>query len=95
MTRNNNPEALYAITDLKRTYDARTVLDIPSLDIEEGRIHALLGPNGAGKSTFLNILGFLDAPTEGSVLFRGGAVVFSDSELSALRKRVVVVDQQP
>jgi len=31
----------------------------------------LLGPSGSGKSTLLNILGGLDAPTAGSVLFRG------------------------
>ncbi len=95
MPRKNDAGALYAISDLKQVYGARTVLDIPYLEIEEGRIHALLGPNGAGKSTFLNILGFLDAPTQGVVLFRGEPASFSESELGALRKRVVVVDQQP
>ncbi|MCP4694945.1 MAG: ATP-binding cassette domain-containing protein, partial [Desulfobacterales bacterium] len=71
MSQETNAGALYTISDLKQIYGRRTVLDIPFLEIEEGRIHALLGPNGAGKSTFLNILGFLDAPTSGRVLYRG------------------------
>jgi putative ABC transport system ATP-binding protein len=40
------------------------------LDVFESEILVLLGPSGSGKSTFLNILGGLDAPTSGEVLFR-------------------------
>ncbi|MBL29179.1 MAG: ABC transporter [Rhodospirillaceae bacterium] len=40
------------------------------LDLYEGDLVVLLGPSGSGKSTLLNILGGLDVPTEGSVLFR-------------------------
>lgn len=41
------------------------------LDLYEGEFVVLLGPSGSGKSTLLNILGGLDVPTEGQVLFRG------------------------
>jgi putative ABC transport system ATP-binding protein len=41
------------------------------LDLAEGEITVLLGASGSGKSTLLNILGGLDAPSAGSVLFRG------------------------
>lgn len=41
------------------------------VDLHEGELVVLLGPSGSGKSTLLNILGGLDAPTSGSVLFRG------------------------
>jgi lipoprotein-releasing system ATP-binding protein len=41
------------------------------LEIAEREIVALTGPSGAGKSTFLHILGTLDLPTRGRILFEG------------------------
>ncbi|HET8539279.1 MAG TPA: ABC transporter ATP-binding protein [Anaeromyxobacter sp.] len=41
------------------------------LDISEGDLVALTGPSGAGKSTFLHLVGTLDVPTRGRVLFEG------------------------
>ncbi len=41
------------------------------LEIAEREIVALTGPSGAGKSTFLHILGTLDVPTQGRILFDG------------------------
>ena len=39
-------------------------------DLFPGELVVLLGPSGSGKSTLLNILGGLDLPTEGSVVYR-------------------------
>ncbi|NOU19047.1 MAG: ABC transporter ATP-binding protein [Bacteroidales bacterium] len=44
------------------------------IDIKEGEFVAIMGPSGCGKSTLLNILGLLDAPTEGSYNFNGTEV---------------------
>jgi len=41
------------------------------LDLFEGEFAVLLGASGSGKSTLLNILGGLDVPTTGTVMFRG------------------------
>ncbi len=49
----------------------RVVLDDLSLNIDEGDSIALLGPSGSGKTTLLNLLGALDHPDSGKVLFKG------------------------
>ncbi len=48
------------------------------LEIEPGEMVALTGPSGSGKSTFLNVLGALDVPTAGAVLFEGEDVFARD-----------------
>lgn len=89
-------EALYQLQDIRQCYHGRTVLDIPRLRLEAGRIYALTGPNGAGKSTLLRLLAFLEAPAAGTLLFGGAAVRFSSrKDLLGLRRRVVLVEQHP
>lgn len=47
------------------------ILDAIDLDVIEGKILAISGPSGVGKSTLLHIMGTLDNPSAGEVLFRG------------------------
>ena len=68
---------VYEISQLTKVYGNRTVLDIPLIKIEKGSIYALLGPNGAGKTTLLNILGFIETPTTGNILYQLHPVHFS------------------
>ncbi|HSM92225.1 MAG TPA: ABC transporter ATP-binding protein [Anaeromyxobacteraceae bacterium] len=53
------------------------------LDIAAGELVALTGPSGAGKSTFLHVVGTLDAPTHGRVLFDGEDVFARGEEALA------------
>ena len=39
-----------------KTYEGRTVLDFPGMEVEPGKIYAVIGANGSGKSTFAKIL---------------------------------------
>ncbi|HYZ64306.1 MAG TPA: ABC transporter ATP-binding protein [Acetobacteraceae bacterium] len=60
------------------------------LDLQEGEFLVLLGPSGSGKSTFLNILGGLDQPTAGRILFRGEELEgYSERQLTAYRRSAV------
>ena len=53
-------------------YDkGRMVLDHISAEFEAGKIYAILGPSGCGKTTLLSLLGGLDSPVGGQVLFQG------------------------
>lgn len=60
------------------------------LAIAEGEMVAIMGASGVGKSTLLHILGTLDKPTSGAVLY-GKTDVFSlnETELTAFRNRTV------
>ncbi len=57
------------------------------VDFHEGELVVLLGPSGSGKSTLLNILGGLDAPTSGSVLFRGSELSMESERALNLYRR--------
>jgi putative ABC transport system ATP-binding protein len=58
-----------------------------NLTLSEGELVVLLGPSGSGKSTLLNILGGLEAPSAGRVLYRGADLVGrDDAELTLYRR---------
>ncbi len=86
---------LYSLDKIKKVYGKRTILDIPKLEIEDGKIYTLIGPNGAGKTTLLNLLAFLDTPTQGTISFGSEAVGIDGRSLMRLRRKVVQVDQHP
>jgi lipoprotein-releasing system ATP-binding protein len=59
-----------------------------ALDLRPGDFVAITGASGVGKSTLLHIIGLLEQPSEGTVLFRGEDVShFSDTRLSKVRSR--------
>lgn len=55
--------------DIRKKFDSLEVLRGINLTIEKGEIVSIVGPSGAGKTTLLQILGSLDTPTSGKVMF--------------------------
>ena len=60
------------------------------VEIPRGKLTILKGRSGSGKTTLLNILGALDKPTEGDVLFDGKSIVtMSERRRAALRRKEI------
>ncbi|HYG11527.1 MAG TPA: ABC transporter ATP-binding protein [Pyrinomonadaceae bacterium] len=65
-------------------------LDRVSVAVEEGEFVALLGTSGSGKSTLLNLIGGLDQPSEGEVVFDGRSLApFTKREMARYRRHSV------
>ncbi len=59
-----------------------------SLTVKQGEFVSIMGVSGSGKTTLMNIIGFLDTPTEGKYLFKGKDVSsLDDDSLSEIRNQ--------
>ena len=86
--------ALLQTTSLSKEYQMGLViveaLRNINLTIEKGEYLAVMGPSGSGKSTLLHLMGGLDYPTSGEILFEGQSLSqLNDNEITHLRRRKV------
>ncbi len=64
--------SILEVKDLKYSYESnKPVLRGINAKMEQGKMYAILGPSGCGKTTLLSLLGGLDSPTNGKILYQG------------------------
>jgi len=88
------PEPLIKLENVKKIYQLGKIelaaLKGISLEITPGDFVTIIGPSGSGKSTLLNMIGLLDAPTEGKVYIKGkDTSLLLEDELAKLRGQTI------
>lgn len=88
------------LSEIKKVYK-NGALEVPvlhgiDLEIEDGEFVAIMGPSGSGKSTLMNIIGFLDHPSEGTYELNDEKIsLATENKLALLRnKHIGFVFQQ-
>jgi putative ABC transport system ATP-binding protein len=93
--RSRGPRPVIELRDAHRVYHVTEDISVRALDgvslrIERGGFVAIMGASGSGKSTLMNILGCLDAPTDGRYLIDGvDARLMEEDDLAELRNRKI------
>lgn len=76
------------VKDISKSFDKLKVLKGVSLSVSDGEMLTIVGPSGAGKTTLLQIIGSLERPDCGSVIFDGEDITaMKDSKLARFRNR--------
>ena len=82
------------LVDIEKVFQTKTIettaLKEIKLNIESGEFVSVMGPSGSGKSTLLNIMGLLDNPSKGKVVYDGASPTqLGDEKLSQFRNQKV------
>lgn len=76
------------LENITKSFGTLQVLKGISLNLNKGEVISITGPSGAGKTTLLQIMGSLDRPDSGRVLYDGTDItLFGEKEMSAFRNR--------
>ena len=76
------------IPAFSKTYDGRTVLDFPGMELQAGKIYAIIGANGSGKSTFARILSGIEKADRKCAVFFDGTIGYMPQKNYAFRMSV-------
>jgi lipoprotein-releasing system ATP-binding protein len=79
------PDSILSLINISKSFIQRgSVLDNLSLHVRAGDTIAIMGPSGSGKTTLMNIIGLLDKPDSGEIIFRGNNIRRYNEDESAL-----------
>ena len=73
------------LSAFSKTYEGRTVLDFPGIEVQPGKIYAVIGANGSGKSTFAKILSGIQPGDKAGKPLSGGTVGYMPQKNHAFR----------
>ena len=91
--------SLLQTVDLKKSYEHENgnidLFSNVNIKIKRGDLVALVGPSGSGKSSFLHLLGLLDEPNKGKILFNNKDMKYLDDEQKneIRRKKISIIFQ--
>ena len=88
------PQPLVTVQNVTKTFDheGRSLQVLKGIDLEigSGEMVTIVGPSGAGTSTLLHLIGTLDLPSEGHILYEGRDVTrLGSSDLAEFRNRSI------
>ncbi|NVL89746.1 MAG: ABC transporter ATP-binding protein [Desulfobacterales bacterium] len=90
----NSQQPLIRIVDVRKSFIANgnrvDVLRAVGLDVYEGEMVAIVGASGVGKSTLLHVLGTLERPDDGEILYHGESVfAYDEQRLASFRNQTI------
>jgi branched-chain amino acid transport system ATP-binding protein len=68
-------DSILSLRNLSKHFGGLAAVDAVSFDVNLGQLHAVIGPNGAGKTTLINLISGDLPATDGTIDFRGTAIV--------------------
>lgn len=88
-----NDEIVLELKGLEKSYGKKVVTQVLKgidLTFYKGEFIAIIGQSGSGKSTLLNMIGSLDKPTGGKIIFKGTDIsIYSNDEMARFRSRSI------
>ncbi|MEM4706550.1 MAG: ATP-binding cassette domain-containing protein, partial [Candidatus Methanomethylicaceae archaeon] len=82
------------VKEISKEFSGLIVLDKISFKVRKGEFFTILGPSGSGKTTLLKIIGLLENPTSGSIIFNGEIIDFKKDNIQ-FRRKIGFIFQQP
>jgi lipoprotein-releasing system ATP-binding protein len=81
---------LLNLQSVSKSYNGQKVLENISFQVNSGEALAIVGPSGTGKTTLLNLLGAMDTPDSGKIVFENNNLgELSEKELSTFRNQSI------
>ncbi|MDD2970690.1 MAG: sugar ABC transporter ATP-binding protein [Lachnospiraceae bacterium] len=86
-------EVILTMKGIDKSFPGVHALDHVDLEVKKGEVHALMGENGAGKSTLMKVLTGIYSKDEGTIIYEGREVEFSNPR-EAQAQGIIIVHQE-